>query len=241
MAAEPLAGRSALVTGASRGIGRECARLLMQAGARVAMLSRDIDAMTALIKELGSTSAAAFRADLSDPDALLPVLQTVRGWIGGAPDVIVNNAGAFAIAPLEETPIDAVKTALRLNLATPFLIVREFLGELKKQNRGHVVTIGSVADHTAYPGNALYSSTKYGSRGMHEVLREETRGTGVRVTLVSPGPTDTHIWDAVDPDSRPGFTPRAMMLEPEDVARSVLWAVTQPASVNVDEVRLSRS
>ena len=240
MAAEPLAGRSALVTGASRGIGRECARLLMESGARVAMLSRNLELMNALIRELGQ-NGSAFRADLSDPDTFVPVLQKARDWIGGAPDIIVSNAGAFSIAPLEDTPIDALKTALRLNVASPFLLVRHFLADLKKENRGHIVTIGSVADRAAYPGNALYSATKFGARGMHEVLREETRGTGVRATLVSPGPTDTEIWDAVDPDSRPGFTPRAKMMKPGDVARAVLWAVTQPAHVNVDELRLSRT
>ena len=240
MAAEPLAGRTALVTGASRGIGRECARLLIQAGARVGMFSRDLDAMVALCKEL-KRDCAAFRADLSDPDAFAPVLQKARQWLRGAPDIIVNNAGAFTIAPLEETPIDAIKTALRLNLASPFLIVREFLGDLKKENRGHIVTIGSIADHVAFSGNALYAATKFGARGVHEVLREETRGTGVRATLISPGPTDTDIWNDVDPDNTPGYTPRAKMLRPVDVAETVLWAVTQPLNVNVDEVRLSRS
>ena len=242
MAGEQLAGRTALITGASRGIGREISRLFMDAGARVALLSRDIDSMVVLIKEQPQKRAAsAFRADLSDPDTFMPVLEKVAAWIGGAPDIIVNNAGAFTIAPLEETPIDAIKNALRLNVASPFLIVRHFLADLKKQNRGHIVTIGSVADHVAYPGNALYTTTKYGMRGLHEVLREETRGTGVRATLISPGPTDTDIWDPVDPDSKPGFTPRAKMLRPGEVAQAVLWAVTQPPSVNVDEMRLSHS
>jgi NADP-dependent 3-hydroxy acid dehydrogenase YdfG len=239
MAAEPLTGRTALVTGASRGIGRECARLLLESGVEVVMLSRDMKAMQELADR--KRRCAAFAADLSNPDALRPVLQQVRERLDGAPDIIVNNAGSFTIAPIEETEVDDLKGALRVNLAAPFLILKEFLGELKKENRGHVVTIGSVADHVAYPGNALYAATKYGARGMHEVLREETRGTGVRATLISPGPTDTAIWDAVDPDNQPGFTPRAKMLRPADVADAVLWAVTQPLNVNVDELRLSRS
>ena len=213
MAAEPLAGRTALVTGASRGIGREMSRLFMDAGARVALLSRDIDSMVALIKEQPQKRAAsAFPVDLSDPDTLMPVLEKVAAWIGGAPDVIVNNAGAFTIAPLEETPIDAIKNALRLNVASPFRVERV-------PGIRHVI----------------------GARGMHEALREELKGTGVRATLISPGPTDTDIWDAVDPDNKPGFTPRAKMLKPGDVARAVLWTVTQPPSVNVDEMRLSHS
>ena len=240
MAAEPLAGRIALITGASRGIGRESARELASAGARVVLLSRNADAMNALIKET-RCDGVSLEADLSNPDALLPVLQRARDWIGGAPDIIVNNAGSFTIAPLEETDVDDMKGALRVNLASPFLILKAFLGDMKKRGSGHVVTIGSIADHVAFPGNALYAATKFGSRGMHEVLREETRGTGVRATLISPGPTDTSIWDPVDPDNKPGFTPRAKMLTAEDVAHAVLWAVTQPSSVNVDELRLSHS
>lgn len=240
MAAEPLEGRSALITGASRGIGRECARVLLESGARVVMLSRDLNAMMELIAELKRKSAA-FSTDLSNPDALPPVLEKVRAWIGGAPDIIINNAGTFSIAPLEETEVDDIKSALRVNLASPFLILREFLPDMKKARVGHVVTIGSIADQVAYPGNALYAATKFGTRGMHEVLREETRGTGVKATLISPGPTDTAIWNPVDPDSKPGFTPRAKMLTPKSVAEAVLWAVTRPADVNVDELRLSRA
>lgn len=239
MAAELLAGRSALVTGASRGIGRECARLLLEAGAEVVMLSRDFAAMQELVTL--KRRCAAFTADLSNPEALQPLLKKVREHLERAPDIIVNNAGSFTIALVEETAVDDIKSALRVNLASPFLILKEFLGDLKKENRGHVVTIGSVADHVAYPGNSLYAATKYGARAMHEAMREETRGTGVRVTLISPGPTDTAIWDDVDPDNRTGFTPRSKMLQPADVAATVLWAVTQPLHVNVDELRLSHS
>ena len=239
-AAEPLAGRSALVTGASRGIGRECARLFMECGARVVMLSRDMEAMSELIAEREGRSVA-YPADLSNPDGLPPVLQKARDWIGGPPDIIVNNAGMFTISPIESTGVDDLKGALRVNLASPFLIVRVFLSDMKKRASGHVVTIGSIADHVAYPGNALYAATKFGARGFHEVLREETRHSGVRASLISPGPVDTGIWDPVDPDNTPGFTPRSRMLTPQAVAEVVLWTVTRPVDVNIDVLRLSHS
>ena len=89
------------------------------------------------------------------------------------------------------------------------------------------------------PHLAPYAASKFGVRGLHEVLREELRGSGVRATLVSPGPVDTALWDAVDPDNRPGFTPRARMLHPDDVAAAILYAVTAPGRVNVDELRLT--
>ena len=234
----PLAGRTALITGGSRGIGAACARQLSAAGAACMLLGRDEKTLATLATQL-DPRPRVYVADLADPDSLAPVLREI-GRIG-TPDIVVNNAGSFTIAPLEDTPVDDLKHALRVNMASPFLIVRAFLAAWKKRGSGHIVTIGSVADRVAYPGNTLYAATKFGARGMHEALREETRGTSVRTTLISPGPTDTSIWDAVDPDNKPGFTPRAKMLKPADVAEAVLWAVTRPADVNVDELRLSRS
>jgi NADP-dependent 3-hydroxy acid dehydrogenase YdfG len=104
-----------------------------------------------------------------------------------------------------------------------------------------VVTIGSIADRQVFPENVSYAASKFGARAVHEVMREELRGSGVRVSLVSPAPVDTAIWDAIDPDHRPGFTPRAMMLRPEAVADAVLFVLTRGADVNIDELRLSRA
>src|SRR2546427_4804047 len=85
---------------------------------------------------------------------------------------------------------------------------------------GHFVTIGSIADYVAFTGSTAYTASKFGLRGMHEVLRAELSRTGVRTTLVSPGPVDTPIWDAIDPDARPGFTKRNAMLQAGDVAEA---------------------
>jgi NADP-dependent 3-hydroxy acid dehydrogenase YdfG len=103
------------------------------------------------------------------------------------------------------------------------------------------VTIGSIADRSTYPGNAAYAASKHGLRALHEVLRAELRASGVRVSLVSPGPVNTDLWNPIDPDQQPGFTPRAAMLAPEAVADAVYWVVTASPELNVDELRLSRS
>jgi NADP-dependent 3-hydroxy acid dehydrogenase YdfG len=95
-----------------------------------------------------------------------------------------------------------------------------------------------MADHVALPGNAAYAAAKFGVRGMHEVIAAELAGTGVRTTLVSPGPVDTEMWAPVDPDHQPGFTRRQDMLRAEDVAQAVLFAVTRPARAHVTEIRL---
>jgi NADP-dependent 3-hydroxy acid dehydrogenase YdfG len=147
----------------------------------------------------------------------------------------------FLVAPVQETSVDAFREMLELNLTAPFSFVRAFLPEMRRRGAGHLVTVGSIADRTAFTGNAAYAASKYGLRGMHEVLRAELKGSGVRASLVSPGPVDTPLWDSVDPSHRVGHTPRANMLSPDAVADAVRFVVTAPAEVNVDELRLSHS
>ncbi|MFN2563965.1 MAG: SDR family oxidoreductase [Gemmatimonadaceae bacterium] len=235
-----LAGHTALVTGASRGIGLACARALAAAGARVAMIARTEDPLRAAAREIG-LPALPIACDVSRPDSVHRAVQEVESAFGGAPDVLVNNAGLFTLAPFDATsPAEFVRT-VDTNLVGAFTILHAFLPAMRARRSGHVVTIGSIADRHAFPENAAYAASKFGVRGLHEVLRAELRGSGVRASLVSPGPVDTALWDAVDPDQRPGFTPRAMMLPPEAVADAVLYVLTQPREVNVDELRLSRS
>jgi NADP-dependent 3-hydroxy acid dehydrogenase YdfG len=182
----------------------------------------------------------ALRCDLADREAVREAAARILEE-QGAPDVVVNNAGLFAIAPVEETSVDDFAATLETNLVAPFAVARTFLPAMRARGSGHLVTIGSIADRATFPGNGAYAASKFGARALHEVMRAELRGSGVRATLVSPGPTDTPLWDPIDPDSRDGFTPRAAMLDADAVADAVLWAVTRNARVNVDELRLSRS
>lgn len=233
-----LSGRSALVTGASRGIGRAIAAALAGAGARVYLVARGERDLSAAAAGIGS-GAVPVVCDVTDAAAVGRMAEFVADATGGAPDVLVNNAGLFPLAPLDLMAPEEFARTLDVNLVAPFRLLRAFLPAMKGRGTGHVVTIGSVADRTIFAGNGAYSASKFGKRAMQEVLREELRGTGVRTTLVSPAATDTPIWDPIDPDNTPGFPPRASMLRPEAVADAVLWAVTRPAGVNVDELRLS--
>ncbi|MEX2152284.1 MAG: SDR family oxidoreductase [Gemmatimonadaceae bacterium] len=236
----PLNGRSAVISGASRGIGLECARALHAAGAKVVLVARTKAALGRVTRELGER-ASAIECDVADPANVQRALAKIRATLGGAPDILVNNAGMFVLAPVERTTVDEFERMLRVNLTSQFAFVREFLSDLRQERRGHIVTIGSIADHLAFPDNAAYAASKYGARGLHEVLRAELRGSGVRATLVSPGPVDTTLWDDVDPDARPGFTPRREMLTASAVADAVRYVVTRPGDVNIDEMRLSRA
>jgi NADP-dependent 3-hydroxy acid dehydrogenase YdfG len=228
------------VTGASRGIGLATARLLAESGARVVMLARGADALRAAAAEVGP-SALALPCDVGDAAAVERAIVAIGELLGGAPDIVVSNAGLFALARIEQTTAEHFVAALQVNLVAPFRLVRAFLPAMRERGSGHLVTIGSIADRATFAENAAYAASKFGARALHQVLREETRGSGVRSTLVSPSAVDTPLWDPMDPDSRPDLPPRAAMLSPSDVAEAVLWALTRPPRSNVDELRLSRS
>ena len=231
--------RTAVVTGATRGIGLAVARALAPQHT-VIMIARNADDLRAAARDIGD-SACALACDLADAAATNAAIDRIGTMTDGAPDLLVNNAGLFKLSPIESTSPEAFSASLELNLSAPFRLIRAFLPEMRKRASGHIVSIGSIADHMAFPENGSYSAAKFGLRGLHGVLRAELAGTGVRSTLISPAPVDTPLWDEVNPDERPGFTPRSAMLRPEDVAAAVLFVVSQPASVNVDELRLSRS
>jgi NADP-dependent 3-hydroxy acid dehydrogenase YdfG len=232
-------GRLAVVTGASRGIGLATATMLVRGGANVVMIARRLGALEAAAKTLGK-QASALPCDVGDRKAVERAIETIRAT-RGTPQILVNNAGIFRIAPVELTSAEDFSAALQVNVVAPFLFLRAFLADMKAARAGHIVTIGSIADRAIYAENAAYAASKFGARAMHEVLRAELRGSGVRATLVSPGPVDTAIWDDVNPDERPGFTPRRDMLAADAVARAVEFALSQPADVNIDELRLSKS
>ena len=230
MSAPPLFGRTAVVAGASRGIGLAIAEELMGAGAHVVRLARSL-------ADAEVERRTDIRCDVSDPDAVAAAAERVRRSVGG-PDVLVHNAGTFLVRTLAETSPVEFAEQVAGNLTGPFLVLRAFVPPMVARGSGLVVTIGSVADHRAMAGNAAYVAAKHGLRGLHGALAKELAGTGVRAALVSPGPVDTEIWDPVDPDARPGFLKRAAMLRPEDVAEAVLFLATRPDSVAIPELHI---
>lgn len=214
-----LEGVSALVTGASRGIGRRIALSLSDAGARVLPASRGGPGLEEVADRCGEE---ALTADLADDGDLGALVDGVRRRLGGGPDVLVNNAGVFDLAPAHETPPDVLDRHLALNLRVPALLTRAFLGGMRERGRGHLVHLGSVSGRRALPGNAAYSASKFGLRGFHEVLRVELEGTDVCSTLLEPGAVDTGAWDDLEERLGEDLPPRGSMLSPDEVARAAL-------------------
>lgn len=213
-----LAGRIALVTGAGRGIGLAIAESLEAEGAQVVRLARSL-----------VPARSARRTDIPGDVTREADVERVRALLvadGRVPDILVNNAGSFLLKPLVDTTPAEFRGQLDVNLVGPFLVLRAFVPEMRRRGSGHIVTIGSVADHLALPGNAAYGASKHGLRALHDVLTLELEGTDIRTTLISPTATDTSLWDTVDRRANPGLPERASMREPSDVAAEVLAAVT---------------
>lgn len=225
-----LAGQVAVVTGASRGIGAATAALLAGAGARVVRIARTLPV------EPGR-GFIDYPCDLTDGAGWRVTADRILAGLG-PPDIVVSNAGTFIMKPLHETTQDEFDAQVSSNLRAPFAVARALLPAMRAAGHGTFIHIGSVADHLAYASNAAYSASKFGLRGLHEVLAAEYRGSGVRVCLVSPGPTDTSMWDPIDPDHQPHLPDRASMLRPGDVAEAVLFVATRPAHVHIDWLRL---
>jgi 3-oxoacyl-[acyl-carrier protein] reductase len=235
--APTLEGRTVLVTGGSRGIGEAVVRLLAERGARLHVLSRDPEPARGAARASGG---GVWPADLTDDASVWSALDGLQDRLGGPPDALVLAAGAFGLAPLAETSVADFDRHLTVNLRGAFLVLRVLLPAFLERDAGRVVTLGSVAGRRALPGNGAYSASKFGLRGLHEVLVEELRGTGVAATLLEPAATDTPLWDPHDPDRDPTLPDRSAMLRPDDVARAVAFVLTRPADVRIPLLQIER-
>jgi NADP-dependent 3-hydroxy acid dehydrogenase YdfG len=234
---DALRGRTALVAGASRGIGRCIAEQLAAAGAQVWLAARSSDL---LAEVAGSTGGTALPLDLTDDASVWSAMDQLREQ-EAIPHIVVNAAGVFSMERLADETVRDFDLNLSVNLRGAFLLVRALLPDLLERGSGLIVNVGSVAGRKAFAGNAAYSASKFGLRGMHEVLLEEIRGTGVRATLVEPAATDTSIWDPFDPDADPALPDRSGMLDPDDVAEAVLFAATRSDNIQIPVIQIERA
>jgi 3-oxoacyl-[acyl-carrier protein] reductase len=216
-----LEGRVVLVTGAGRGIGRALAHAFARAGAKVALLGKTRKNLLEVQKELKDSGASTYvvAADVSDEGAVSRAVAAVEQQLGPV-DVLVNNAGIFAAAPVEKMDAVVFDRVLAVNLRGPFLMSRALLPGMKSRKRGHIVNIASTAGLRGFPGGGAYCASKFGLAGLSEVLLYEARTSNVRVTCVFPSTVST---DLVKKSGLP-FEP-ARAIQPEDVAEAVVSLV----------------
>ena len=221
MADEPVL----VITGASTGIGAATARRAAEFGYRVTIAARSHDRLEELRDALGGAQKAlAVRCDVrSWEDKQTLVRETLDRF--GRMDAFFANAGFGAKRGFLEESVEYWKSMIDTNVLGAALSIRASLAHFKREGRGHVLLTSSVAGRRALPGS-LYSATKFAVTAMGEALRQEVAETDIKVTLIEPGAVDTPFFD-----NRPSEA-----LEADDVARAVLFALTQPPHVNVNEV-----
>ncbi|WP_054311063.1 SDR family NAD(P)-dependent oxidoreductase [Mesorhizobium sp. 1M-11] len=240
VSARPLAGRVALVTGASSGIGEATALALATAGADVAIVARRADRLKALSERIEKAGGKVFaiEADIARPDSAQGLINDVLAY-GKRLDIIVNNAGVMLLSPVSQARAEDWRQMIEVNLVALMELTRTALPHLK-ESRGHIVNVSSVAGRIANPGAAGYAATKFGVVAFSEALRREVYADKVRVTVIEPGMVETELGDHItNPAMKANLEQRRAATEPlqsEDIAAAVLYAVTQPPRVNVNEI-----
>ncbi|HTA93689.1 MAG TPA: SDR family NAD(P)-dependent oxidoreductase [Polyangiaceae bacterium] len=236
-----LAGKVALVTGASSGIGEATALALAQANMRVAVAGRRVERLTALVDRITTAGGQAFAvpADVSIEAQARALVEQTRSHFGQL-DVLVNNAGLMLQGMIDGADTEEWRRMIGVNLLGLMYVTHAALPVMKAQGAGHIVNLSSVAGRIANPRVAVYAATKFGVCAFSEALRREVKKDGIRVTVVEPGIVATelaeHITDAEAKEALKARISALTPLESEDVAAAILYALTQPARVNVNEI-----
>lgn len=223
----------AVVSGGGSGLGREIALELARRGYDLALLGRRQEPLEETLALAGQPDRGLILpCDVRDAVALERCAEEIRArW--EAADLVVPAAGVVSIAPVEETSPDDFAAIVDTNLTGVFLLIRALLPAMRKRGRGWIIPLLSVAARRGFPGWAAYCASKWGLAGLVAVLREELQGSGVRVSALYPGATDTPIWDRL-----PGEWNRAAMVSPREVARALGYILDADPSTLVEEVHL---
>jgi NADP-dependent 3-hydroxy acid dehydrogenase YdfG len=227
-----LNGQTAIVTGASSGIGFAITRLLFDAGCLVAAVGRDAARLRAAIDGIANDRRLAIACDVRDDAAVgAMVNQVTAAW--GRVDMLVNSAGLFQTAPLSETTNELWDDMWQTNVNGTFYPTRAVVPGMIERGSGTIVVMSSVAAHRGYSGNTAYSASKYAVTGFARALSTEVRRKGVRVINVMPGPVATPIWDGKDLPLE-----REQMLTPDEVAQATINAMTVSPTQVIEDVLL---
>jgi len=237
-----LEGRRVAITGASSGIGEATALALAGEGAAVALGARRHDRLEALTAKIGEEGGTAhpFEVDIADEQAAQRFITGAAEAMRGL-DVLVNNAGLMLLGPVEGADTDEWRRMIDVNLLGLLYCTRAALPLMRESGGGHVVNVSSVAGRVASLGSAVYNMTKWGVTGFSEALRQEALHSNVRVTCLEPGFVDTELQGHNENPAVVEAIERMReqageVLAAEDMAAAIVYAVSQPERVNVNEI-----
>ncbi|MGP0576949.1 SDR family oxidoreductase [Paenibacillus peoriae] len=231
-------GKVVAITGASSGIGEATARLLAHHGAHVILGARRTERLEALTSEIRSKGGSADyqQLDVTKRDQMEAFIKYAEKTFGRV-DVILNNAGVMLLSKLEALKVEEWDRMIDVNIRGVLHGIAAGLPIMKKQGFGQFINIASIGAYSVTPTAAVYCATKYAVRAISEGLRLEVGGD-IRVTLVSPGVTESELADSIsDEEARQGMKEyRRISISPDAIARSILYAMEQPADVDVNEI-----
>lgn len=223
------------ITGASKGIGYACARVLAASGMRVVMSSRNrnelVNAAMAIRAEGGD--ARAVQCDVSNEEDVEWAIKSIMKEYGEGPDILINNAGISPYQNIEDTTSKIFDEVIGINLIGNFMCATAVLPEMIRKGKGTIVQMLSIASTKAFAGGVAYGASKFGALGFTNALREEVRHQGIRVVSVMPGATETEAWDEQERDAY-----RSRMMQPGDIAKAVSDVLAQPHRTMVEEIVL---
>ncbi len=242
-----LEGKVAAVTGASSGIGEATALALAAEGAAVSLAARRVDRIDALAKRIadGGGRSLAIETDVADEAQANAFVERTHDELGGL-DVLVNNAGVMLLGPVAGADTEEWRRMVDVNVLGLLYCTHAALPLMGAAGSGHIVNVSSVAGRQANMGSGVYNLTKFGVTGFSEALRQECARANVRVTAIEPGWVDTELQGHNENPQVKASIDKMMgqiekVLEPEDIARAITYAVTQPAHVNVNEILIRPS
>ncbi|HFV7882166.1 TPA: SDR family oxidoreductase [Staphylococcus aureus] len=223
-----LTDKIAVVTGAGSGIGEAIATLLHEEGAKVVLAGRNKDKLQNVANQLAQDSVKVVPTDVTKKEEVDELIKIAQQTFGGL-DIVINSAGQMLSSKITDYQVDEWDSMIDVNIKGTLYTAQAALQTMLEQSSGHLINIASISGFEVTKSSTIYSATKAAVHTITQGLEKELAKTGVKVTSISPGMVDTAITAAYNPSDR-------KKLDPQDIAEAVLYALTQPSHVNVNEI-----
>lgn len=223
-----LTDKVAVVTGAGSGIGEAIATLLHEEGVKVILAGRNKDKLQNVANQLAQDSVKVVPTDVTKKEEVDELIKIAQQTFGGL-DIVINSAGQMLSSKITDYQVDEWDSMIDVNIKGTLYTAQAALPTMLEQSSGHLINIASISGFEVTKSSTIYSATKAAVHTITQGLEKELAKTGVKVTSISPGMVDTAITAAYNPTDR-------KKLEPQDIAEAVIYALTQPKHVNVNEI-----